>query len=201
MIHHFNLRLAKVSELFIPIRQAVMAKPAPHEFAQPSIWSEWQKKPGAILCLRPSDKQGLSLSVLHDVFRNFPLMANRPLPQTDEGARFLKMATHLFDLMGNRFEDDGQRGKAFQTCLGGTFTWRAERPRTVHVLSELRTGACIMEEGVLSVIREDKAEIGEGDDAYMQACRAYQIYAKSLDSTGPIFREGAPTFIVTIQDV
>lgn len=38
--------------------EAAKTYPAPWDYAHYSVWSEWQKDDTAILCLRPTDKQG-----------------------------------------------------------------------------------------------------------------------------------------------
>ncbi|KAG8908628.1 hypothetical protein FRB99_004916 [Tulasnella sp. 403] len=202
LIEAANMKLAQVLKLFLPFLEAVLAFPPPFEYAKASVWGEWQAKENAILCLRPPGKRGLPLSVFHDVFREFQLQVNKALPQTDEGASFLESAFKLCSVMGNRFESENERSAAFQECVQPYFTWESKE-RSVFTTSELCSDLVdvhLMEESVVTIIREDKIELGDGNDAYMQASRAYQLYVSSLqDGKSPLLEHGAPTFLLTIQ--
>ncbi|KAG9029951.1 hypothetical protein FRB95_004704 [Tulasnella sp. JGI-2019a] len=198
-----NSRLSDVLKLFTSIFEARLTPPPPSEYARASVWKEWQTKEQAILCLRPPRQLGLPLSVLHDVFRKFQLQVDDPLSQTNKGASFLEAAYSLCNAMGFNFRDVNQRSQAFEQSVQPILKyWSPEYP--VSASAELygdQVYTWPRQEGVLTVIREGKTELGEGHDAYMKASRAYQVYVTSLrEKKSPLLDQGAPTFLLAIQE-
>ena len=62
---HLELAIETINDIFrsiVPVycslMEAAKTYPAPWDYAHYSVWSEWQKDDTAILCLRPTDKQG-----------------------------------------------------------------------------------------------------------------------------------------------
>jgi len=98
------------------VRQLQNDLPTPSNFAQPSVWPEAQE--GAlILCLRPSDARGFPLATLHHVFRCFQYEMSRPLVMTAETVVVQIAAWDLCSRMGEAFDDERSRGKAFVDAI------------------------------------------------------------------------------------
>lgn len=202
MIKTFNECRSELHAAFTPLLERALARPTPHEYGKHSVWATWQEKEDAILCLRPPNKRSLPLHVLHDVFRTYRLQVRQPLPQIEEAAPFLRVAFNLSATMGQAFREEKDRSYAFDSCFGdlrSPFDWSPQHVISAH--SELREGGAdtaLVKNGVWVVIREDKVEVGDGHDAYMQACRAYQIHTAS-DKAKALAGHGLPVFLLTVQ--
>jgi len=174
----------RFEEFIILVRQLQNDLPAPSDFAQPSVWPEAQK--GApILCLRPSDARGLPLTTLHHVFRRFQYEMSRPLAMTAETVAVQIAASELCSRMGEAFEDERSRGKAFDECVSGVL----EKGETDYELKPYPSGhygkidRCIQEAHVPIALREDKLEFGQGgSDACMKIARCYHLLVGVLTS-------------------
>ncbi|KAG8946954.1 hypothetical protein FRC04_011249 [Tulasnella sp. 424] len=168
-----------------------------------SIWADWQKKPTAILCFRPSDKQGLPLCVLDNVFREFQRQVRTPLPSTPDARKAMNAAFDLCHAMPNNFDIESDRGKVFDKCLDPILpllSWRSEV--RIEAPTELRTGQAgrtYEPNGVVLILREDKLETGTGDDVYMQVSRVYQLYVEKVrGKDSSLLEQGVPVFLLCV---
>jgi len=110
----FNTHFEKFIML---VRQLQNDLPAPSDFAQHKVWPEAQE--GAhILCLRPPNARGLSLTTLHDVFLRFQHEISSTLPTTETVAVQIA-ASELCSRIGKPFEDEASHGRAFDKCVSG----------------------------------------------------------------------------------
>ncbi|KAG8949110.1 hypothetical protein FRC04_009056 [Tulasnella sp. 424] len=203
-IRYLNRKLDELSEEYESCLAYAHAIPPPSSYAQCSIWTEWQKKSTAILCFRPSDKQGLPLCILDNVFREFQRQARAPLPLIGEDVR--KAMNAAFDLcymMPNNFDTEYDRGQVFDKCLDPILpnsSWHEK----LHLSAptELRSGnagRAYVLDGIVRILREDKVETGTGDDAYMQLSRVYQLYVESVrKKNAPLFDQGVPVILLCV---
>ncbi|KAG8919148.1 hypothetical protein FRC02_001857 [Tulasnella sp. 418] len=189
--------------LYAPLLQYYNSPPPPSGYAVRTVWPIWQEKNAAIKCLRPTHQQGLPLQILHGVFRQFRLQANGELPATAEAAAAIESASLLCSEMGNSFPDEKARQQRFDECIDsliGSKKW--QRQYTINSKNESRTAIvdrCLIMNDVLCIIREDKVEIGEGNDVYMQVSRDFQMYISYLrGESSPLLDHGAPTFLVCV---
>jgi len=203
-MNEFNERF---EEFIMLVRQLQDDLPAPSDFAQPSVWPEAQE--GApILCLRPSDARGLPLTTLHHVFRRFQHEVSGPLAMTAETVAVQIAASELCSRMGEPFEDEASRGRAFDECVSGVL----EKGEADCELKPYPSGhhgkidRCIREANIPIALREDKLEYGHGgSDAYMKIARCYNLLVGVLtscsakDSNASNFlTHGAPCFLICL---
>ncbi|KAG8948555.1 hypothetical protein FRC03_000684, partial [Tulasnella sp. 419] len=201
--HEANELLTTVAELYAPLLEYHKFPPSPSSYANKSIWPIWQEKHNAIQCLRPTHREGLPLRILDDVFRQFRLQVAEELPATNEAAAAIESAYKLCYQMGNSFKDEKARQKSFDQCIDslfGTKDWR--RQYTIDSENEMRTAivnCCLFVNDVLCIIREDKVDIGLGNDVYMQVSRDFQMYISYLrEERSALLKYGAPTFLVCV---
>jgi hypothetical protein len=160
-------------------------------------WPKWQQKPTAILNLRPSDKQGLTLSILHPIFARFRAAVQQQLPPPPSA---LHVAYSLCIEMANSFEDEPARRDAFETCINPLFPeYKFEYEIIVESRLE-RHGSSIdilMSCNEIPVLAgENKLDIGSGD-AYMQISRVYQTRINQLKDKKSIMLPHGPPMILT----
>ncbi|KAG8926669.1 hypothetical protein FRC01_008522 [Tulasnella sp. 417] len=196
-----NGSLDQLSELYQSRLEDAKALPPPSSYAKHSTWAECQQRSTAILCLRPSDKQGLPLCVLDNVFREFQRQVGAPLPSTEDARKAMNVAFDLCNMMPDHFTAGSDRGELFDKCLHPIFPhswWRKEVYMSAP--TELRpgkAGRAFELDGVVGIFREDKVETGTGDDAYMQVSRVYQLYVEKVRNEKPsLLGQGAPVFLL-----
>ena len=176
--------------------------PPPSEYAH--TWAEWQGRTKTILCLRPTERQGLPLPLLDDAFCQFKREATKPVSdrKLEAAAVARRVATTLCQSMGEPFENEGARGTKFVECLKplfGTGDWTKQF--YIDPPTETRTAkvdGCFRINGVVYILREDKIENGEAHDAYMQIVRDFHMYVENLREDDPTLQSGAPTFLVCV---
>jgi len=203
-IETINVVFRSIALVYSSLMDAANAYPPPSDYAYHSVWSEWQEKDTAILCLRPTDKQGLSLTVLHDVFRQFQLQARTSISNETYGVHAMQSALRLCEQMGDAFseEEAPSRTMVFDSCVSSLFS-RYHVPHEMQTPSSDNPGFLndsYSINGILCIIREDKKEPGDGGDAYMQIARDFQLYISHLlKKQDPILEDGAPTFLLCIS--
>ncbi|KAF4562916.1 hypothetical protein EYR36_003349 [Pleurotus pulmonarius] len=143
----------------------------------------------------PTAQRGLPLPTLHDVFREFIIRADSPLPQCPIATAALRAADSLCGSMGDAF-DESARSQAFDRCTYELFgPWQSQH----HLAppSEACSGYVhrTLESTARTIItfREDKKDIGDGGEVYMQVAREYDMYRQGCDTVG-----GAPAFLLCV---
>ena len=199
----FNARFEKFITL---VRQLQNDLPAPSDFARHEVWPEAQK--GApILCLRPPNARGLPLTTLHHVFLRFQHEISSPLPTTETVAVQIA-ASELCSRMGEPFEDEASRSKAFDECVSGVL----EKGEAEHQLKPTPFGhygkidRCIQEADIPIALREDKLDLGHGgSDVYMQISCCYDLLVGVLitlsaenSNASNFLAHGAPCFLICL---
>ncbi|KAG8915230.1 hypothetical protein FRC00_006434 [Tulasnella sp. 408] len=179
-----------------------IAFPSPSAFAKRSTWALWQQKPNAILCFRPSGKQGLPLCTLDDVFRTFQQQATAELPETLDATQARNAAYSLCHKMPDPFRTERLRSDMFTECLAPVFPvqgWLGEFK--IHPRTETHGGdvdRIYILDGIIYILREDKLEADTGDP-YMQVVRDYQLYAEETRiGNVDFFVQGAPVFLLSL---
>lgn len=175
--------------------------PSPSQYAQLKNWAHWQAKPTAILCLRPTEKQGLPLSLLHPVFSAFThQVTNPPLPDDEDTVAAESAAFLLCQKMGDVFNTEYDRQEVFSACVDGLLgEWQHH-----HRIRSVEEGRSARVDGYLRVgdsatLRVDKLEPGEAGDPYMQIARSYQILVAHGKEQGWItYKHGTPTFLLCV---
>ena len=98
------------------LKAQALAKPAPCDFADNRIWQVYQAKDDAILCLRPADKRGLPIALMHKTFCDFTHHFRQP--SLDEHiATYLPMADKLCQTMPSAFDSEVARQDAFESIF------------------------------------------------------------------------------------
>jgi len=85
--------------------------------------------------------------------------------------------------MGEAFEDETSRGKAFDECVNGVLKKGVvERYLKPTLLGRCgKVDRCIEEANIPIALREDKLEFGHGgSDAYMKIARCYDLVVEVL---------------------
>jgi len=188
------------------IKAQALAKPAPCDFADHKIWRVYQAKDDAILCLRPADKRGLPIALMHKAFCVF---ANRfHQPSLDEHLTpYLPMADKLCWTMPSAFDSEDARRDYFESIfilLDQNLTQNLEYhlPANSTVLSVRTCGArpdvakTISYEGgnLVLMLEEFKNEHG---DIYMQICRVYEVLCED-PKVECLLEFGNPVFLLCI---
>ena len=195
--------------------------PAPSEYGKSAHWLRHQGQPTAVLCLRPPEKQGLPLLILHDVFRQFVLDLDPKrfgnLAGLSEVSAAKSVADSLCAVMGRPFESEATRRSTFESQTKSLFPNSWEQECSVSSKFEAHKGkidSCFSVNGVVCIMREDKAEPGQGNgDAYIQLSRGYQMYVTMIGEISQVdligednpdnlerrlLLHGAPTFLVCV---
>ena len=155
-------------------------------------WANLQNLPNPMLCMRPVKCRGLPIFLLHEVFAKYILLSKEALPATQEASIALQVARELCDTMVNNFDDEVARRGAFLRSIRPLFgQWTMPKGATW-------TDTTISVNETVMMLTEVKN--GKNGDAYMQACRRYEIITESLTEKNPIFLScGAPAFIACLN--
>ena len=182
------------------------AKPPPNEFADSKIWRVYQEKPNPILCLRPANKKGLPIPLMHKVFCDFTRHFHDPALD-EHTADYLLMADKLCEEMPSAFDSEDARRVAFETIfrpLDEDLTQHLEYHLSANVSnSKVRESGARPDvaksipwtEGTLVLMLEEfKSENG---DTYMQICRSYEVLCGS-PNVEPLVKLGNPVFLLCV---
>jgi hypothetical protein len=97
--------------------------------------------------------------------------------------------------MSHPFPDELARSSEFDNCVRPLFdAWYSQ-----HHLAPAGGRTAIVNRtissanNVIVLFREDRREMGTGDDAYMQLARDYDVYRKTIKPS-----DGCPAFLVSV---
>ena len=169
----FNARFEKFIML---VRQLQNDLPAPSDFGRHEVWPEAQE--GAPIRLRPPNARGLPLTTLHDVFLRLQREISSPLPTTETVAVQIAVS-ELCSRMGEPFEDEASRSKAFDECVSGALE-KGEVERQLKPTPFGHYGKidqCIQEVDIPIALREDKLELGM--EGLMHTCKFLAVTTSS----------------------
>lgn len=181
-------------------------KPPPSEFGKPSQWAKWQEDVPNLLCQRPAKRMGLPLCVMHDVFRRFSVDAagdGSSLKNTRDPVvqQAIKAAHSLCETMTSAYTDENTRSEDFTSCLDPlipTFLWVKQAGVGPPSARPGYINRSIYTEGMLHVLRQDKAEPGSSQsDAYMQGARRYELFVETMKGQEAL-ETGLPSFVLCV---
>jgi hypothetical protein len=180
-------------------------KPPPHEFADSKKWSIYQEKPNAILCLRPANKRGLPMALMHTAFCNFTRHFHEPL--LDEYThKYLSMADKLCHVMPSAFNSEEDRRDAFEKIFssldGGLkshtdFFLSAEASITEEPGTRPNVAKTIDYEGGDLVILLEEFQGEPTGDLYMQISRSYEVLCEDSKNER-LLKFGNPMFLLCV---
>lgn len=204
--HAYRLIADSQPEAFVA---QARAKPTPSEFADLQTWSKFQQRDDAILCLRPADRRGWPISLMHKAFCDFTRHFLQPRLDT-ETTEYLLMAGKLCDEMPSAFGSEIQRRDAFDAIFS-SLDDRLTRHNEYRV-SASASNPTVRESGArpdvarsipgtagpLILLLEDHKN-GDGD-SYMQVCRSYEVLCGG-PKVEQLVKFGNPMFLVCIQGI
>jgi hypothetical protein len=179
------------------LRTALISKPAPSSFARPSTWQLFQTYPRPILCLRPTDKRGLPLDLLHQIFSQFQQLSRQPLPNSVEGVGALRVALSLCERMGDGFANKEDRSKVFDDMMGGFLRGVDSRTQIAGNKSKGDTDRLYHVNGCCMIIRDDKVEMGRSGDPYIQVARSYDLACEQMNENR--VTPDSPVFLLCVM--
>ncbi|KIM29561.1 hypothetical protein M408DRAFT_22895 [Serendipita vermifera MAFF 305830] len=122
-----KLRLNKVIKYLPKFKLALYKRVPPSTFANGKEWPAQQRRPGAMLCLRPVDKRGLLIYLLHRAFLVFRTQRLQPLPDGPKAVEAMRAAIILCSTMGNAFSNKDARSLAFSNAVEDLFSdWQPQ---------------------------------------------------------------------------
>ncbi|PVG02992.1 hypothetical protein CPB86DRAFT_696255 [Serendipita vermifera] len=171
---------------------------APSKFAKSSGWVTVQHGPAGIDCMRPPERTGLPIALLHSVFANFIHVINQPMPSKIEFTDAYKTAWQLCQTMPHHFKDEKQRKTSFEETIS-LFLYNEFPEFTQKRLGQAEPdGLMLAPDGSVVCIMEIKHEPGSAGDVYMQSSCSYDAIARqnSKDEKGKL---GHPALILCID--
>jgi hypothetical protein len=103
----------KLNITILDIKDILLRKPPPSDYAKVKNWAVLQKLPSPMLCMRPVKCRGPPIFLLHRVFAKYLSLSKEALPATPEARIALHVARALCNTMGNYFDDQNARRDAF----------------------------------------------------------------------------------------
>lgn len=199
-------RLKTLYDLYKELLAADNSPPSASHYAKPGVWLEWQKKPTAILNMRPSFNQGLPISVLHPIFARFRATLQHPSPDTTDPL-IHHVAFDLCTKMADAYGDERARLAEFEKCIKPLFPertrtlprWTFQKEVYVQSQRELhasKAGLLIFYDSIPVIGIEAKLEHG---DAYMQLSRLFQTWiSQQRETKSSQIPQGAPMIFVGV---
>jgi hypothetical protein len=181
-------------------------KPAPSEFADSKIWSVYQEKADAMLCLRPADRRGWPIPLMHKAFCDFTRHLDEP--RFDEHMEeYLIMARKLCQEMPSAFESEAARRGVFESIFRSlddglmphleyhlsaddsilNTEESSARPDVAKTIP-YKGGALVL------MLEQFEDEVG---DTYMQICRAYEVLCED-PKVELLVKFGNPVFLLCV---
>jgi hypothetical protein len=185
----------------------VQVKPTPSEFADDQTWSKYQERADAILCLRPADRSGWPIPLMHKAFCDFTCDFLEPRLDTDT-TKYLLMAGKLCDEMPSAFGSEILRRDAFEgifysldKSLMRHYEYQVSANASNSTYKDSGAGSDVARSipwkgGHLVLLLEEFAnEVG---DSYMQICRSYEVLCED-PKVERLVKFGNPMFLLCIQ--
>lgn len=176
--------------------ESLFTKAAPPSYAHASVWRVEQSGPQPILCLRPTEKHGLPLTLLHSVFFRFHQLCLQPLPRSSAAGDALRVALALCNSMGESFEDEEDRSVEFDKAMGDFLPCTEGASKIEGRRVKGRAARIFDAGGHRIIIREDKVEMGTGD-AYTQISRSFDLACEEQGKNRIV--PNAPTFLLCVM--
>jgi hypothetical protein len=157
----------------------------------------FQTYPRPILCLRPTNKHGLPLVLLHQIFSQFQQLSRQSLPNSVAGVNALRVASGLCGCMGDGFAKEKARSKAFDDMMGAFLQGADSKTQLFGNKCNGDADRIYRINGRCVIIREDKVEMGAAGDAYTQVARSYDLACERMDDNG--VTSDAPVFLLCVM--
>ncbi|KAJ8503372.1 hypothetical protein ONZ45_g10917 [Pleurotus djamor] len=200
LIQEANVAYTKFCEAYNKSSKPLMS---PSEYCKHINWANQQRRNRRLLCGRPAHQRGIPLSTLHDVFRRFIIEVDMPLPSDDVANQALRTAFTLCTTMGDPYTAESARSDQFDECVSDLFSEWANQQR-ISPDSEVYSGIVdrtlrfgFGSTSISLILREDKNDIDDGGDVYLQVARDYDMYCKTITEMHKAI--GAPTFLVCVM--
>jgi hypothetical protein len=148
---------------------------SPSLFAKSAGWTLGQSGPAAINCLRPADRSGLPISLLHPAFANFRFILAQPMPSNGDAAKAMAAARRLCTMMPDHFKDEAARKDVLFKELEPLFV--NGHLISVSYRSVNPDGILFNIDRVPTIVLELKNEPGAAGDVYMQCARSFDAVA------------------------
>ncbi|KAG8906705.1 hypothetical protein FRB99_006303 [Tulasnella sp. 403] len=159
-------------------------------------WVGQQKRPAFINCLRPRERSGLPLKLLHPMFAKFSALIEGDPNYSDP--KFIlaeQVATELCHEMPQNFGSEDFRLKKFSSIVLPLFD-------EIGTLDRTAIGACQADFGLkirgigLVLVGEGRNEPGGGaGDPYMQVAASYDAHARRRSNA----TNGCPCFVISVD--
>ncbi|KAG8946581.1 hypothetical protein FRC04_011559 [Tulasnella sp. 424] len=184
------------------LRAEIYEPQPPSAFARCSHWVRQQKGPAFINCLRPPERSGLPLNLLHPLFAEFLDLIEGSPPDGSDPKFILaeRVAIELCQEMPRHFDTEGNRLDEFERIVTRLFeeigSFSKEFPvgsgRADLVLKmSFPVGAVLIGEG-----RNEPG--GSCGDPYMQVVASYDAWARQVKQT-PRIDAGCPCFVFCVD--
>ncbi|KAG8899070.1 hypothetical protein FRB99_006951 [Tulasnella sp. 403] len=190
--------LLKVQKIWNEHRQVEAKYQAPSTFAQSSNWVAQQAGPAAINCLRPTERAGLPITLLHPAFARFWSILAGPLPHGASSLCAQRTAFRLCEEMPQYYATDKLRLAKFQDLTSDLFSaFGILRPAPV---SSGEANLCLVRPPTrFLLVGEAKNNPGGGDgDVWMHVSALYDAVARAVPEEEQRY-SGCPAFILAID--
>ncbi|PVF98029.1 hypothetical protein CPB86DRAFT_391033 [Serendipita vermifera] len=178
-------------------------KPPPREFADYKKWRIHQEKDNAILCLRPADKRGLPIPLMHPAFCTFTRHFHEPLLDRHT-PKYITMADKLCKVMPSAFNSEPARRDAFEAIFQSfdeTLEQHIEYSLSAPGSTKIQESSgrpdvakTIFQGRLVLILQEFKLEEG---DAYMQICRSFEVLSDQPKFKS-LLKFGNPMFLLCV---
>ncbi len=180
----------------ILVLRAEIYKPlSPSSFSKSSGWTHQQNRPAFINCLRPVERSGLPLNLLHPLFAKFLTLIEGAPDSTDSNFILAQqVAARLCQEMPEAFDSEEARLKTFRRIVLPLF-------KDVGVFGRIQIGSGATDLGIRTsygviLLGEGKNEPGGGaGDPYMQVAASYDAWARIDDNP----QTGSPCFVICVD--
>ncbi len=179
----------------LALRAKIYKPLAPSSFCKSSGWVRQQHGPAFINCLRPIERSGLPLNLLHPLFAEFTALIEGAPDYTDYNIIFAeRAATVLCQEMPQAFDSEETRLEKFRDIVSPLF-------KDVVILDGIKIGSANADRGIreyngLILVGEGRNEPGEGaGDPYMQIAASYDAWARLEDNP----QTGSPCFLFCVD--
>lgn len=181
-------------------------KPTPVDFADHNKWRIYQELPQAILCLRPADKRGLPITLMHRAFCDFYSDFHDP-PLDKHTHKYISIASKLCEKMPGAFDSARERQDAFEAIFAplyrdlglekrSEFSIQPKFSSAKESSASVAKGINTKEGGDLILLLE-VFKLEPTEDVYMEVCRTFEVYVEDKKNTS-LLKFGTPMFLLCI---
>ncbi|PVG00641.1 hypothetical protein CPB86DRAFT_729011 [Serendipita vermifera] len=196
--------VTRVRDCLNALVDQAQVKPAPREFANSRTWRVYQQRSDAILCLRPADKRGLPMPLMHTAFCKFTHHFHEP-PLDEHTPKYLSIADKLCQAMPSAFDSESDRRRDFEKIFVALDEkleqhiefFLSKKASTAKESTGYVDVAKTIDEGGSVVVLFEEFKVESTGDAYMQICRSYEVLCAET-KTEPLLKFGYPAFLLCV---